>query len=234
MSRRFSSKIKAIFFLISKGGGRCLLKEIQRRLYSTERSLCLRRNLQVPFKSPAAKIPLSIRPLREEDAYQLLDQYDSDIPGEAVKERVRRKLFLKEKIPTCYVAVTEDGNPCYMQWLMSAEQNEQIQSYFKGGFPLLKQNEGLLEFAFSSETFRGMRIMPHSMSEIAKQGKEFGAKWIITVVHEDNIPALKGCKRAGFFPYTVREDQWRFFRRQTNFRMLPNNTPYPFDDPTQL
>ena len=226
---RLINRIKLVLFMVSKGKGRLLAREIKRRLYSNERALCLRRDLDVPFDTPAAKLAIKIRPLREEDVRGLLDEYDEGISSEALKERAQRKLFLQEKVPTCYVAVTEDDSPAYIQWLIAATQNDKIQAYFRGGFPVLKADEGLLEFAFSLEKYRGMRIMPHAMAEIAKKGRDFGAKYVITFVPEENVPSLKGCKRAGFFPYMMRVNKWRCFRRRSEFNMLPPNTPYFFD-----
>ena len=223
------NRIKTVLLMLAKGEASLLAREFKRRLYSNERSLCLRRDLDIPFESPAAKLSIQIRPLREEDVGELLDEYDEGTPGEAVKERAQRKLFLQEKVPTCYVAVTEDDSPTYMQWLMAASENDRIQAYFRGGFPVLKEDEGLLEFAFSLEKYRGMRIMPHAMAEIAKKGRDFGARYIITFVPEENIPSLKGCKRAGFFPYMERVAKWRCFRRRYEFKMLPPGTQYSFD-----
>ncbi len=226
---RFINRIKVVLRMVATGEIGLLGGEIKRRLYSNERSLGLQRDLEVPFETPAAKLALEIRPLREGDVAELLNEHDEGISQEAVKERAQRKLLLREKIPTCYVAVTEEGKPAFMQWLMAAEDNDKIQAYFRGGFPVLKPDEGLLEFAFSLEKYRGMRIMPHAMAEIAKKGRDFGAKKIITFVPEDNIPSLKGCKRAGFFPYLVRVDRWRCFRRCSEFQALPPGTTYTFD-----
>lgn len=56
-----------------------------------------------------------------------------------------------------------------MQWLMAATENDKIQAYFRDGFPVLKEDEGLLEFAFSLEKYRGMRIMPHARPRLQKR-----------------------------------------------------------------
>ena len=50
---------------------------------------------------------------------------------------MHRLNFLNTNIGTCYVAVTEEGAPRYMQWLMGASQNDGIQEYFDGIFPVL-------------------------------------------------------------------------------------------------
>jgi len=223
------NRIKMVSLLIAKGKVSLLGREIKRRLYSKERSLCLRRDLDVPFETPAAELVIEIRPLHEKDVGELLDVHDEGIPTQAFRERAQRKLFLPEKVPTCYVAVTKDGSPAFMQWLMAATENDKIQTYFRGGVPLLGEDEGLLEFGFTLEKYRGLRIMPHAISEIAKKGRDFGAKYIITFVPEQNIPSLKGCKRAGFSPYMVRVAKWRWFRRHCEFKMLPLGTPYSFD-----
>ena len=223
------NRIKMVFSLVAKGEVVLLAREFKRRLYSDERSLCLRRDLDIPFESPAAKLPIQIRPLREEDVGKLLEEYEEGIPSAAIRERAQLKLFLLEKVPTCYVAVTEDGSPVFMQWLMASTENDRIREYFRDGIPPLKEDEGLLEFAFTLEKYRGMRIMPHTIAEVAKKGRDFGAKYIITSVPEGNIASLKGCKRAGFWPYMVRVARWRCFRRRCEFKMLPPNTPYPFE-----
>ena len=216
--------------MLGQGDAGSLLSEIRSWLYSNERSLGLRRDLEEDFQTPEAKIPLFLRPLRRDDVHELLDEHDSGSPNTATMELARRKIFIDADVPTCYVAVTEDGHPCYMQWLIGAQHNEQIQSHFKGGlFPVLKKNEGLLELAFAPEKYRGMRIMPHAMAEIAKKGNDFGARYIITFVSEGNIPSLKGCQRAGFYPYMARESKWRLFRRRCTFKLLPPNTRYSFD-----
>ncbi len=226
---RLAKRLKMALFLLRKGQAPILIREVFRRLYSTEHSFGLRRDLEVPFETPAAKIDLEIRPLVKEDIHELLDDYDDEVDAEAMKERARRKLFLREEVPTCYVAVAEGGHPAYMQWLMGPDQNDAIQSYFSDGFPILKDDEALLEFAFSHERYRGMRVMQHAMAEIAIKGRGLGARFVLTFVGENNIPSLKGCKRAGFFPYLTRIDRWRFFHHSAEFEVLPIDTPYSFD-----
>jgi hypothetical protein len=46
---------------------------------------------------------------------------------------------------------------------------------------------------------------------------------VITFVGFDNVASLKGCARAGFFPYVRRSQIWRFFRCRTVFG--------PYEDP---
>jgi len=138
-------------------------------------------------------------------------------------------IFLREDIPTCYVAVMQDDTPCYMQWLMGSEHNDVIQKRFNHAFPLLAPDEALLESAFTPEAYRGMGIMSYAMAHIAKKAENFKARWVITFVEKDNVPSLKGCKRAGFVPYLLRDVRWFLFKRRITWIPLPKGSPYPFE-----
>lgn len=217
-------KLALLFQLALKGQGGAALKELALHVHSTEKSILLRRNLDVPFETPEAKIPLDVRPFASEDADELLEDNELADSPEATMQRARRKSLIEKGVPTCYVAVTEDGHPIYMQWLIGHEQNDAIQSHFSGGFPILKDDEALLELAFTREDYRGNRVMQHAMARIAKKGTELGAKFVLTFVEADNVPSLKACERAGFSPYAVRTDRWRFFQRHSEFETLPESS----------
>jgi hypothetical protein len=204
-------------------------KGLRRRLYSDSMFLGLRRDLTVPFEAPPASVSLTVRPLRPGDEKALLDPNAPSLSSEAIHERLIRLRLLQASIPTCYVAVTSDDSPCYMQWLVGAKENGRLQDYFRGRFPQLAPDQALLEGAFTPEPHRGKRIMPCAMAQIAERAADLGARWVITFVGEHNIPSLKGCKRAGFLPFLVRNERWRLFRLRLHFEPLPAGTPYPFD-----
>lgn len=223
-------KIGGLARTVREGKGREILDMVRERWDSEALSYGLRRDLSVPFKAPEATFPIRVRPLVKADMPRILNAEAPDISDESREELVTRRQMLEAGIARCYVAVTEDDRPCYMQWLISPRQNERLQKYFKGIYPRLKQDEALLEGAFTPEEFRGQRIMPAAMAQLAEKGTEMGARWVITFVTHDNIPSLKGCKRSGFVPYLMRREKWSRFRRQLTFTPLPEGTPYPFDN----
>ncbi|MCS6880719.1 MAG: hypothetical protein RMK84_11405 [Oscillochloridaceae bacterium] len=114
-----------------------------------------------------------------------------------------------------------------MQFLIKPADNARVHEYFGGLFPWLAPDEALLEHAFTPEAFQGQGIMAGAMAQIAVKVLDFGARYVLTFVHADNIPALKGCQRAGFAPYILRHERWRLFRRSVVFEALPN-TVDPF------
>lgn len=207
-------------------GGRIdtLISRARRCLYSDARAFVLRRDLEIPFEAPPARIPLTVRRLRDSDVAELLQQGSAD---EDALERASRARMLKAGLPGCHVGATEDDRPCYMQWLLGHENNEQIQRYFGDAFPILKPDTALLEGAYTPAAHRGKGIMPAAMARIAEQAEQLGSRYVITFVATDNIPSLKGCERAGFQPHGVRTEQVRLFRRRVTIEPLTDRHSYP-------
>ncbi|MEX2364726.1 MAG: GNAT family protein [Balneolaceae bacterium] len=191
-------------------------------MYSTSLSVGLRRDISTDFKDPEAKVPISIRELRSTDTGIILQH------GEFSKTNPRladyQKNLSESNLPQCFVAVSENDDPCYMQWLIGPEHNNKLSEIFGNAFPQLEKNEALLEAAFMSPSYRGKHIMPAAMSRISKQARNLeGISYVNTFVDIQNIPSLKGCKRAGFSPYLLRKDHWFLFRREISFSQLPKD-----------
>jgi GNAT superfamily N-acetyltransferase len=227
--KRLRNLLSAVAFGLRSGQIRVVVSELRRRLWSDWTHYGLLRDLAVPFTAPDAKIPLEIRTLRESDLPKLLGMNADYVSARGPYVRMHRLNFVGESIGTCYVAATVGDEPCYMQWLMHAGENDGIRRYFKGIFPVLDPDQALLEYAFTREDYQGQGIMPAAMARIAEKAQDHGARRVITFVDHLNVPALKGCQRAGFMPYMIRVDSWRLLRRRVTFRPLPPGTPYPYE-----
>ncbi len=227
--KRLQNLVNAVVVGVRSGQVGVVANELRRRLWSDWTHYGLSRDLDDPFVAPNAKIPLEIRALRESDLAKLLGMNADYVSARGPYVRMHRLNFVGEGIGTCYVAATTGDEPCYMQWLMRASENDGIRRYFKGIFPLLDPDVALLEYAFTREDYQGQGIMPAAMARIAEKARTHDARRVITFVDHHNIPALKGCQRAGFRPYLIRVDRWRLFRRRVSFRPLPAGTPYPFE-----
>jgi GNAT superfamily N-acetyltransferase len=183
----------------------------------------------MPFAPRQAKIPVTIRPLEDEDIPKIFQFENSSVSKQYRRDLLTRLEHLFADIPTCYVAVTTDNTPVYIQWLMPHTENEKIQAHFNGIFPILAPDEVLLENALTQEKFRNQGIRSYSMAIIAAYGKKLGARWAMTFIADHNTPSLKGAKNAGFVPYMIRHERWFLFFRSLTFTKLPPCTPYPFE-----
>lgn len=225
-----SSKLNNAIQLIQKGHFAVLFKELGNRMYSHTVSIGLQRDLEIEFQAPAAKIEIEVRPLRAEDVAELLDPAKN--PSVNPRILASQQSMVDANIPSCYVAVTEDNRPCYMQWLIGYNENQKIKKHFKGIFPALKEQEALLEGAYSNLDFRGLRIMPRAMALIAEKAADINARWVNTFVDARNIPSLKGCQRSGFKPYLIRKDSWLLFRQTSSFHPVSEKMDNYFHEVT--
>lgn len=213
---------------IRRGRPGAALDPLRRRVHSDTYYWGLKRDLSVNFEASPAKIPISVRRVNSADIESITRV--QNVPEDERHQLARRIHFLQEGVQTCFVAASETGEPTYIQWLFGSVDNKFIQANFHGLFPLLKSDEALLEYAFTFPDYRGFKIMPQAMDLIARQGAEIGARYVITFVSNYNVPALKGCERAGFSPYIVVRDRWRMFRRKVDFLELSEGPAYPLKD----
>ena len=213
--------------LLRSGEWEDLWKAGRTHLHSESKAFGLRRDLTIPFPAPDAALPITVRPIQESDVATLLEAGRDELSGEAQRERAIRMRMIEAKLPTCYVAVTAENVPCYMQWLIGSDDNDRIHEIFGDRFPRLAADEMLLEGAFTLEAWRGKKIMAAAMARIAEHATIHGAQWVITFVGADNVPSMKGCKRAGFEPYLERTGVWRLFRYHSRFGPITDTSSEP-------
>ena len=192
--------IKRIILLLTKGDLKFIIHAINKRLKSEVVCFGLKRDLNDDFKSPEALIDLNIRLSKDSDHTYFSE--DNTNFG-----------LVEKNIKSCYVATNKLDEPFFRIWLMGFSENEKIQNFFDGNFPKLKENEALLESAFTIARFRGKGIMPKAMSIISEKAINIGARYILIFVNIENIPSLKGCYRSGFQPYILRREKWFLFKK---------------------
>jgi GNAT superfamily N-acetyltransferase len=174
----------------------------------------------VPFVPPPARIPVDVSPLRPDDDLSFLTAGSGGAVDADAYWHLTELRLLNARLPTCWVARTADGQVCYMEWLVGAADTDGVRALYGPLFPRLAQDQALLEGAFIPAPFRGRGIMAHAMARIAERAQDLGARWVLTFVEETNVPSLKGCRRAGFAPYTRRRESLRLFGRRVSFTAL--------------
>ena len=200
---------------LKQGDPRELITRVTKLVYSTTESYVLRRDLTVPLKKrPKAKVSISVRPLEPTDMQQML------------AERPQGLLLgvLGAGLPQCYVALTDNSEVCYMQWLVAPEQRERLRDFRFRDLHSFDDDSVVLEFAYTFKRFRGLGIMAPAMAYIAEQNKR--ARWAVTYVDRSNIPSLHGCNNAGFFPHQLCRDRWRLFRLSQEVKKPDSLEPF--------
>jgi GNAT superfamily N-acetyltransferase len=200
--------------MIANGQATSVLRLGVERIYSNRIDYLLRRDLSLPWETaPKPRISTRLRKLR-----------DSDIPR--IAEHVPERLPGMKELRTCYLAVNDEDEICYMQWLIDSSQNH-LRPRRMG--LILQPDEMLLEWAYTFPKFRGLGIMSYAMAELATLAGKAGARWALTIVEQSNVASLKGCKNAGFRPYKLREERWRALRTVQTYKLLPLDSKYAFE-----
>jgi hypothetical protein len=195
------AKLKVIGTVTREQGPGELVKQVGKLIYSTSECYVLRRDLSRPLvPRPEAKVPIRVRPLEPSDVPQI----EAERPSGLLLGVVRAGL------PQGYVAVTDDQEICFLQWLIRPEHREQIRAIRFRQMYAFNDDTVMLEFSYTFRRFRGLGIMAPAVAWVAEQ--EPRARWAVTYVDRSNIPSLRGCRGAGFYPYLLTHDRWRLFR----------------------
>lgn len=195
------AKLKVIGTVTRRRGPGELLKRIAKLIYSNAECYVLRRDLTRPLEPrPEAKIPISFRAVQPSDMAQIVAEGPSGL----------LLGILRSGLPQCYVAVTENQEICYMQFLIQPEDRERIRAMRFRQMHAFDDDTVMLEFAYTFKRFRGLGIMSPSMAWIAEQDPQ--ARWAVTYVDRGNVASLRGCRAAGFYPHLLTYDKWRLFR----------------------
>jgi RimJ/RimL family protein N-acetyltransferase len=208
-------------WLLRKGHLRTLLRRIRRLAWYDATSLGatslgLAYDPREPVTTRVPRVEIEVRLLEESDIPVFTSLPPAGSPRVEALTRTNARDLIESGLQTCYVGVTEDG-PVYMQFLVTADQNERLLAIFGGLFPPLVEDEGLLEFAFTLQEHRARPVMPAVLLRLIEIAAERGLRRVVTYVHVNNPSFIRFFMRLGFVPFVVRGERWRLFRRRVEF-----------------
>ncbi len=189
--------------------------DVRRWLNSDTVSARMRRDFSIPFTPSPAEVPLTAVPLDAELATKLFDIEVSP------RDRVyleRRRSFWETGFEGGFVAVTDDGEPAYLQWLIPNHQRDLLTEYFGPLFPDLGPDGLIVEGAWVPPDFRKRKVMGEGLSLVSEAAAaHFGAAFAICFPEAGNAGAVKGSQAGGYVIEGRRIDRWRFARRSVVF-----------------
>lgn len=219
--QRYFLRLRNFLYLLKFMQWKEILSKIRNRLYSDTFYYGLVNGFPEACTTVPSAIPVRLRPLQDTDIAVLFDVHTPHLTDIGIAERLYRLLLINSKIRSCYVAVTQDGNPCSALWLIPATENKKLRDHSNKSFPLLADDEMLLEGLFTLETFRNKHIMACCVGQVLETAKASGAKKVLSFVHNENIQSLRLLKRTGFGEYTIKREKWCFFFRTVTFEPMP-------------
>jgi len=200
--------------LLRTGGIKTFFKHLRSVFYYSEVLL----GLEMRFDKdkiddlPAA-LPFYMKLASKDDIEEILRKAQEESP-ESVYELIHRKLFYESGFARWYVGkVVGTDDICYMQWLVRPHDEITKSKTFKGRYTELKENEFLLENAYTFEKYRGKGIGAAAMlklTRIASDEERQNTGRMITYVNKDNRSSLRMCEKIGFKVFEERQDRQIF------------------------
>jgi len=209
--------IKLLFSPGFSGAAAFIAREIKRCMYSNETFLIHQFDLTQPFTVPRPSLPITVRQLSENDLPRLLSLNDPDRDLIDLRNRLERLLLIQADIPTCYVGVTGDGQPCVMCWLIRHTANDKLQHHFRGGLMSLKQGEVLCENIFTHRGYRNRQLMQYLTFKLFEKAARNGAHKAFAYIKAGNSASLTASKQIGWQLCGIKKVQWRLFQRHITF-----------------
>ena len=209
--RRALRKLGYSIVLLKVGGLECFFQQLRRQIYSRDTYIGWEADLDTDFIPVPRRLKYTVRLATEEDMEEVLQQSKSE-GKQSTYELLQRKLFYESGFRNCYGARTADaGELCYMEWVIYPEDDNTASQAYRSRFPKLKENEILLENAYTFKKYRGNWLDASVTTEVLEMVRQNGFKRVILYVQQDNIASMKSQERQGFRRFEEVPELRRFF-----------------------
>jgi GNAT superfamily N-acetyltransferase len=222
-----ASNLSTALALVRLGRFDVLYYEVKRRIRSEVTYIGGALDLEEFSGLATASQDFSLRPVTPSDHPYFTDFRSSDLDVIGVLLRINAARRLASRMLTCYVVTQDDGRPCHMEYLVRPEDFHTVEEFSPGRFPVLQEEEALLEYPYTTEECRGRGVALFAMAALAAKAKSDGVRRLVMFAPTDNIQMLRLCEWAGFVPFIEREERFVLFRSRMTFRELPVGATYP-------
>ncbi len=107
-------------------------------------------------------------------------------------------MFYNSGFKNCYVAKNNSDEILYIQWILFPHENEIISKRYKNRFLPLRENQVMLENAFTFPKFRGLQLYSQITIDLMELARKEGFRSCIVYCKSNNIIAMNELKDLGF------------------------------------
>lgn len=189
--------IKSKVLLIKSIGLNFIFKILLKNMASINHYYILQRGLVDLTEERVSRVKFYICTANNEDIMTIINTLKY-VDNPSRKEIVVRMLFYNSGFKNCYIAKTTSGDIAYLQWLIYPHENDIIKKYYSNRFNLLRENQVMVENAFTYPKYRGLGLKRDMTNELLKEAKKRGYTSAITYVRKDLIHAINDHIMNGF------------------------------------
>ncbi len=177
--------------------GKSLVQLLFNRLYSVTYYLVLKINLKFVNDFPIKRTPVGALSLLTSADLSQIKQNLKDYNQEDRREILARIQLYEQGFHHCYVFKV--GNKiAYWQWLIYASENHLIRKYYSKIFFPVKEEQVIIENAFTFPEFRGFGYLPYVSRLLLEKAREDGCRSAIGYIKINKIISLNEFYQMGF------------------------------------
>jgi hypothetical protein len=192
-----TSGVKDAFHLGRGIGLGLFLSKFYEQLWFTKVFLGLRCDLESLPPIQPAKFPMVMRP-QDEGNLKIFDCELEKVKGSEYLYVFQRRQMCKAGVRTLFTALGPDESPAYVQWLIRPCDQTRLQAHQPNRFPILAEDEALLEGAYTFLAYRRTGVMVDGMAQLLRVAQAEGLRAVYTYVEVGNVGSLRGCAKTGF------------------------------------
>lgn len=216
---RLTKRLRMLGRQAAAGDLRSVRTDLASWAWSCRYSVGMRRDLRALHTPPGrTDLALTARPLDDDLARVTFDPTGL---GDADRKYLERRRSMWEAgFNGGFVAVTDDGEPAYLQWLIPHSDADKVRRYWGPLFPAIEPDTLLVEGAWVPPRFRGNKVMGdalHLVSEAAAEAAPDSVRWALCFPEGDNKGAVLGSRDAGYQVVLKRTERWCLGRRHVSF-----------------
>lgn len=210
MLNRSFRKMRYAILLFRIEGPMLFFSHLKGQIFHRYTFVGLQKNLHTNNVPVPCEVKYSLHVASEKDMQEMLEMAVAE-GRDSAYELIGRKLFYDSGFRDCYVARSVDAKElCFVQWMISQENYQGLGQGFRNMLPRLERQDIWMENSYTFKKYRGKKVYPSALVELAEIARNKGFERILTYVRADNIASIKGCERAGF----------QVFERVTEMKLL--------------
>lgn len=192
------TKIKSkLYFIMDSLDEYSIFQLLLNRLYSVTYYLVIKINLKFLTEFPLKRTPPGELSLLTSDDLIFIKQNIKSYGQSDRKEILARIQFYEQGFRHCYI-VKVNNKIAYLQWLIYASENHLIRKYYPKIFFPVKENQVIIENAYTFPEFRGMGYLPYVSRLLLKKAQDKDCYSAIGYIKIHKIASLNEFYQMGF------------------------------------
>lgn len=219
MLKKLLPTVRNAIILLKMDGPKVFLAKLWRQVYCNDTQIGLEINLET-FNTPSVecKMRYYVRTASEADMNEAFHHAKTE-GRDSIETLLFMKWLYECGFRNWYIARTVDTNEIgFLVSLICYEDNGLIEKNFKSWFPMIRENEAIMEGGYTFEKYRGLGLATSAHIDIInKILKGSGLKRMILYIKEGNLASFRHVEKIGYKRFEEIHVKKAFFFTRRNF-----------------